>query len=968
MKRSYILLSAAFLFFSISLRGQGLSFQENKGQVSDQYFKPRPDVLFSGNAGELVFHLRKTGISYQMYKVEKWKSLEKKNLPLSSSGKLPDSIPEKTISYRLDVNWLNADPKANVVKNKTCGGYSNFYSTVCPNGVQKVRNYKEVIYQESYPGIDLKWFEKEGSLKYEYVVQPHADYKVVVLEVNGAEQIQVNKDGELEIRTPFGKIVEHAPFVTQQGKKLNAHWKINRNQVSFEIEKVDPNKELIIDPLIRYWGTFFGQGGRDVFWNGRSDKDGNLYCSGNTDSPNNIASIGAFQTVYGGNTPSNWYGDAILAKFDKSGNRIWCTYYGGNGGEAAYNCAINSTGSSILMVGLTSTSVSAAISTSGCHQPNWAGGSTWQSDGLCVMFDSIGARQWATYYGGNKDEYIAGCCFDASDNIYFTGQTFSANNISTPGSHQAVFGGNFDGFLVKLNSTGQRTWGTYYGGNKDDYTEQCAVDNSGNVYFTGYSLSSFNISSPGCHQPVYGGGTAIGDGIVVKFDPNGTRLWGTYYGGAGDDWTVGCSLDSLGNLYLAGMSTFGTPGVISTPGVHQSTYGGGTRDAFLLKMNSSGVRQWCTFYGGPGVDEAYYCVVSQNKYVYMCGICNSASGIATQCTYQENYGGGTKDVFLAKIDLNGVRSWGTYYGGSSYEDWVSCTTDLSGNVFLIGEIQGSNSTILSSPGSFQENYGGGAVDGFIAKFNGCLPPSYSDLANKTSICIGDTITLNGVSSCGTAWYEDSLTGPPIASGSIMVTPTMNVIYFLKDSTCGYNITTPIPVTVTAYPEVTVSVSDSISCRNSAITLTASGAMSYIWTIGTALSCSSCAMPAVSPTVTTDYCVDGANLSCVTSTCVTVFVDLNVEHNSTVPNAFTPNNDGVNDKFCLQGWDACIKDFKIVIYDRWGEKVFESGDPNFCWDGIYKGQLLSSDVYIYSLSATFKDDVIETKKGNITLIR
>lgn len=969
MSRCVVLLLVTLLYFSDVLSGQELSFQENKGQISDQYFKPRPDVLFSGNSNGLVFHLRKTGISYQMCKVEQWKVVEKNNAPVHHLNKIPDSIPNKTVNHRLDINWLNANQNSVVLKNKACGGYSNFYNAVCPNGVSKVRNYKEVVYKELYSGIDLKWCEKNGNLKYEFIVSPHADFKTIAMQVNGADAIELSKDGELVIKTPVGKIVEQCPFVTQRGKKMNARWKLNKNLLSFEIDNVDPNAELVIDPLIRYWGTYFGQSGRDAFWNGRSDNDGNIYCAGNTDASTNIATIGAFQTVYGGNSLANWWGDALLVKFDKNGNRIWCTYYGGDRSEFAYNCAVNSTGNSIVLVGLTSSSVSGVVATAGCHQPNWGGGAAWQSDGFCVVFDSIGSRQWGTYYGGSKDEYIIGVSYDKLDNIYFTGLTYSSNNISTAASHQMAFGGIYDAFLCKLNSMGVRQWATYFGGNKEDYPDACAVDNLGNVIFTGASLSSFGIASPGCHQSIYGGGTSTGDGIVAKFDANGTRLWATYYGGLGDDWTQGCAVDSIGNFYISGSTTFGTPGVISTPGVHQSAYGGGTRDAFLLKLNSSGQRQWCTFYGGTGVDEAGYCAISENKYVYIVGITNSSGSIATPCTYQQAFAGGTRDAFLAKIDENGKRLWGTYYGGVGYEDYISCTVDLSKNVFLIGEIQGSNSTVLSSPGSFQENYGGGAVDGFIAKFNGCEPPSYSDLANKTSVCVGDTISLNCTAGCGIGWYQDSLTGPPIATTSfVLVTPTVSTMYFLKDSTCGFNITTTIPVTVTPFPQLALSVSDSISCRKSAVTLTASGAMTYSWTVGTALTCSACPMPVVSPTETTQYCVDAANLACVTSSCIDVFVDLKVNHNSSLPNAFTPNGDGVNDKFCLQGWDACNKEFNITIFNRWGEKVFESNDPSFCWDGVYKGQLLSSDVFVYSVTATYKDNSQEVKKGNITLIR
>jgi len=88
-----------------------------------------------------------------------------------------------------------------------------------------------------------------------------------------------------------------------------------------------------------------------------------------------------------------------------------------------------------------------------------------------------------------------------------------------------------------------------------------------------------------------------------------------------------------------------------------------------------------------------------------------------------------------------------------------------------------------------------------------------------------------------------------------------------------------------------------------------------------------------------------------------------------PNAFTPNNDNVNDEFCLQGWNNCIEDFIIQIYDRWGEKVFESKESNFCWDGKYNENILESQTLTYIITSKFKGK-LETisKKGNITLLK
>ena len=91
-------------------------------------------------------------------------------------------------------------------------------------------------------------------------------------------------------------------------------------------------------------------------------------------------------------------------------------------------------------------------------------------------------------------------------------------------------------------------------------------------------------------------------------------------------------------------------------------------------------------------------------------------------------------------------------------------------------------------------------------------------------------------------------------------------------------------------------------------------------------------------------------------------------NLTLPNAFSPNGDGVNDQFCIQGWNDCIQSFRIMIFNRWGEKVFETTDINKGWDGTYKGQLMNTDVFVYRLEGKTHDGKGFSLKGNITLVR
>ncbi len=109
--------------------------------------------------------------------------------------------------------------------------------------------------------------------------------------------------------------------------------------------------------------------------------------------------------------------------------------------------------------------------------------------------------------------------------------------------------------------------------------------------------------------------------------------------------------------------------------------------------------------------------------------------------------------------------------------------------------------------------------------------------------------------------------------------------------------------------------------------------------------------------------------CPAKACITIAVTCETENDYSVPNAFTPNGDGNNDKFCLQGWSGCLTEFNVLIFNRWGEKVFESTDPDFCWDGLYKNIPLDPDVFVYVIKAK-KSNRAEpiNKKGNITLLR
>jgi gliding motility-associated-like protein len=112
-------------------------------------------------------------------------------------------------------------------------------------------------------------------------------------------------------------------------------------------------------------------------------------------------------------------------------------------------------------------------------------------------------------------------------------------------------------------------------------------------------------------------------------------------------------------------------------------------------------------------------------------------------------------------------------------------------------------------------------------------------------------------------------------------------------------------------------------------------------------------------------VEVSNGGCTDSACVTVTVDLSCGE-LFVPNAFSPNNDNQNDELKVLG--RCISEIYFAVYDRWGEKVFETTSQNVGWDGTYRGKVMNSAVFVYYLDATLVTGEQIIKKGNISLVR
>jgi gliding motility-associated-like protein len=210
-----------------------------------------------------------------------------------------------------------------------------------------------------------------------------------------------------------------------------------------------------------------------------------------------------------------------------------------------------------------------------------------------------------------------------------------------------------------------------------------------------------------------------------------------------------------------------------------------------------------------------------------------------------------------------------------------------------------------------------------------------------------------------------------AGGGLQTTDGTYVDNLFTTQGCDSTVTTY--VTVSELPIVSIDVPQDTIIRGESIVLSAVSNVAvstYLWNPPTALSCDQCQNPTASPNSNIIYIlnitdVNGCSANAFTR--ITVLSD-SCDKNIFIPSAFTPNGDGNNDVFQIYG--NCIASMKISIFNRWGEKVFESNEINQAWDGFYNGAI-QTGVYTYTLNVEFKDgrkDNSNERRGSITLIR
>jgi Beta-propeller repeat len=367
---------------------------------------------------------------------------------------------------------------------------------------------------------------------------------------------------------------------------------------------------------------------------------------------------------------------------------VYSTYLGGTGADSAQGVTVDARGNAYI----TGYTFSPDFPTADPLQP--APGGSMASDVFVTKLNANGsALVYSTYLGGNGTEQGLDIAIDREGNAYLTGYT-SSRDFPTMNPLQPAFAGFQDVFVTKLNPAGSALiYSTYLGGNLLEQGHGLAIDRQGNVYLTGFTLSSdFPTMNP--LQPALSNSQ---DAFVAKLNSAGSALvYSTYLGGSDGDNSIDIAVDRHGNVYLVGL-TFSIDFPTANPLQPRLGDSGPARsgDAFVTKLDASGTALiYSTYFGGNSQDIGTGIALDVRDNVYMTGSTISTN-FPTMNPLQPSLGLGNA-AFVAKLDRSGsALHYSTYLGGSGADEGTGIAVDARGNAYVTGRTNATDFPTLN---------------------------------------------------------------------------------------------------------------------------------------------------------------------------------------------------------------------------------------------------------------------------------
>ena len=638
-----------------------LGFEQNLGQVPhDIDYLSRGagyTLLLSGNKAEFAFkNLRESGPQVQV------------------------------VAFTL----LDASRESALRGSQAMDGYINYIQGDNPeNWIDHVSLYSELMVDDVYNGIDLRYTNNGEQLQYDFILQPGADSDDIQLSFEGVTGARIAADGALVLDTEFGELSHRAPYIYQEiagtRQTVEGRFAIRSSAssqpiVGFDLDEYNKEHTLVIDPVVEF-STYLGANLNDSGATIAVDGDNNIYVTGTTDliipNPNNP------------NNPNSTIQrtDAFVSKFSPDGQTLlFSSVIGGTDDEGNFNDEVESGDKGIAVdelghVYITGTTQSEDFPLLNPVQSAHGGGS---SDVYVVKLTLDGSAPiYSTYLGGEDDDEGRDIALTPDNGVIVVGETRSdefplANPLQDERDQQD------DAFITELSATGDSIlFSSYLGGNKSDGAKAVEVDSDNNVYIAGYTSSNQRFPhTDNAFSSGFQGGSD--DGFVAKLGPDRTSFeFVLNLGGSKLDVIEDLALTSQNNILVAGTTASKTD-FPTTAGVFQSDYGGGGRDGFLSLISSSGDSLLASaYFGGNQQDFAYGIAVAPNGSIWLVGETSSKTFPLVEPLQDDKEN--NADMFIARFSQDiGELLFSSYYGGNHQDQGSDVVIDAEGSTVIVG--------------------------------------------------------------------------------------------------------------------------------------------------------------------------------------------------------------------------------------------------------------------------------------------
>ncbi len=533
--------------------------------------------------------------------------------------------------------------------------YENYFIGNDPaKWASEVHLYQTVVYRNLYSGIDLKVYSAEGAFKYDFVVDTGVSPNAISMRYDGPDGLRI-QNGDLIIKTSVADIVELKPYAYQivdgRDVEVECSYKLKGNTVSFDLGQYNTSLPLTIDPMLIF-STYTGSTADNWGTTAAFDSHKNTYSAGLVFGNGYPTTLGAFQSTLAGNA------DIGVIKLDPTGaQRVYATYIGGQYADMPHSLYVNEFDELVILGTTGSSNFPTSVN---AYSRTFSGGSS------------------VTYLGSGVINFPSGsdifvCRLNASG-TQLPASTFIGGTSNDGLNYKQSFSSSND--LVMLGND------SLYYNYGDGARGELITDDLNNVYVASCTFSSNFPTTPGAFQPTSGGGQ---EGVVFKLDYNlSNLLWSSYIGGSKDDAAYSIDTDDEYNIVVCGGTN--SHNFPITANAYDTAYNGGSADAFIAKISSTGTRLMSsTFFGSPAYDQSYFVRTGKQNHVFVFGQ-TKASG--STLIHNAQYNVPNSGQFLARFgaDLD-TLIWSTVFGTGSGVPNISPTAfaaDVCNRVYAAG--------------------------------------------------------------------------------------------------------------------------------------------------------------------------------------------------------------------------------------------------------------------------------------------